>query len=288
MILENETFTKFGYYPSMLAPMSKKGILAKCDDCGEIREVSKHGCHALCRSCAQKGVRNPNFGKHFSEDHRRKIGDAQRGEKGSNYGKPIPEATKRKIREAKIGKPRPDEVKKKISEALTGVKHPYFGKHRSEAVKKKISDANKGEKGYWYGKHLSEETKQKKREARKRQRMPTHHTKPELVFEDICKQNNINFHYVGDGQLWIGKKGGRQLNPDFIEANGKKICVEIFGDYWHSPLINRNMNEYGTLEYRRQHYRRYKWQSIFLWETDLKREDVEAFVLSTLRKEGVV
>ena len=123
--------------------------------------------------------------------------------------------------------------------------------------------------------------------SRKERNIPTHHTKPELIFEQICKQNNLDFHYVGDGSLWIGTREQKQLNPDFIEANGKKICVEVFGDYWHSPLLNRNMKEHGTLEYRKRHYQQYKWQPVFIWESDLLREDAEQFVLNTLQKEGV-
>lgn len=118
---------------------------------------------------------------------------------------------------------------------------------------------------------------------RRARRFSTHHTKPELIFERICKENDLPFSYVGDRSLWIGNK--RKINPDFIEVNGKKICVEIMGDYWHSPLINRNMKEYATLDYRNKHYRRFKWTPIFIWETDLLREDAEAFVLNKLQKE---
>lgn len=134
---------------------------------------------------------------------------------------------------------------------------------------------------------FSKEVKQKIREARIKQKaFPTHHTKPELIFEKICEQNNLDFHYVGDGQLWIGKD--RVLNPDFIEANGKKICVEIMGDYWHSPLLNHKMRITGNLNYRKRHYKKYKWQPIFVWETDLKRKDAEQFVLNILKKEGAI
>ncbi|GAH25125.1 unnamed protein product [marine sediment metagenome] len=110
-------------------------------------------------------------------------------------------------------------------------------------------------------------------------------TKPERIFQQICKRNNIDFYYVGDGQLWIGKK--KKLNPDFIEANGKKICVEIMGAYWHSRLLNRNLREDALLPFREKHYKKYKWQSIFIWDTDLLREDAEQFVLNMLKKAQV-
>jgi len=114
----------------------------------------------------------------------------------------------------------------------------------------------------------------------------TRPTKPELIFEGICKKYALPFRYVGNGELWIGKT--KKLNPDFIECNGKKIIIEVLGDYWHSPLLNRNLPEHGDLKYRKKHYSKYKWKSIFLWETDLKRDDAEAFILSTLKKEGVI
>ena len=98
-------------------------------------------------------------------------------------------------------------------------------------------------------------------------------------FEDICKKHNLPFKYTGDGSFWIDK-----LNPDFIECNGKKTCIEIFGDYWHSPLLNRNMKVHGTLKYRKRYYKRRKWIPIFIWESDLKRPDAEQFILLQLSK----
>jgi len=84
------------------------------------------------------------------------------------------------------------------------------------------------------------------------------------------------------GHLRIGKR--KKLNPDFIEANGKKICVEIMGNYWHSPLLNKKLREDALLSYRKKHYTRYHWKSVFIWGIDLLREDAEDFVLSELRK----
>lgn len=124
--------------------------------------------------------------------------------------------------------------------------------------------------------------------VRKGKKFPQHHTKTEEIFTNICKKYNLHFQYVGDSSLWIGKKGGSQLNPDFIEANGKKICVEVMGDYWHSPLLNKNVQEYATLKYRKQHYKRFNWIPVFIWGTDLNREDAEEFVLKLLEKEAGV
>jgi hypothetical protein len=48
------------------------------------------------------------------------------------------------------------------------------------------------------------------------------------------------------------------------------------------------MRKEGTLNFRKRHYKRYKWQPIFIWETDLLREDAEAFVIGTLKREKVI
>ncbi|MGB7531825.1 MAG: hypothetical protein WA977_02450 [Halobacteriota archaeon] len=117
--------------------------------------------------------------------------------------------------------------------------------------------------------------------SRKMRGIPNHHTKPERIFEKICRKNNLPFRYVGDGSLWIGKE--KKLNPDFIETNGKKICIEIFGDYWHSPLLNwKNMEITKTYEYRRRRLKRYGWKMVIFWETDLLRNDAEQFVLGKI------
>lgn len=119
--------------------------------------------------------------------------------------------------------------------------------------------------------------------SRKAQRMPTHHTKPEYMFEEICNNNNLPFKYTGDGSFWI-----HNINPDFIECNGKKVVIEIFGDYWHSPLLNRNLKKHRTLSYRKKILKRYGWKLIVFWESDLNREDAEKFVLIELKKYGII
>jgi len=52
MILEKETFEKFGYYPRDLKPQSHEKILAMCDDCGKVRITRKQAYRSLCKSCA--------------------------------------------------------------------------------------------------------------------------------------------------------------------------------------------------------------------------------------------
>jgi len=54
MIIEQGTYRWFGYYPKDLKPCSEKKILVFCNECGNIRIISKHGYHDLCSSCVKK------------------------------------------------------------------------------------------------------------------------------------------------------------------------------------------------------------------------------------------
>lgn len=268
MILEEETYARFGYYPRDLKPKSSKKILAACDDCGRIRETSKHCYHPFCDSCGRKGARSSLFGKHFSEETKAKMSKAQRGENHSQFGKHPSEVTRGKLREATKGPKNPNWRGGPVERVCEECGGTFYVKpcriKRDGARFCGLSCARKAN-------------------IRKRT-FPQHHTKPERIFAELCKKNNLSFRYVGDGQLWIGKRGEKLLNPDFIEANGKKIIVEILGDYWHSPLLKWNMPEHGNLNYRERHFKRFKWHPVFIWETDLLRPDAEAYVLNLLRK----
>ena len=58
MILEEETYDAFGYYPSNLKPDSRKHILAACETCGEFRVPLRQSYRTFCKSCIKKGNTN--------------------------------------------------------------------------------------------------------------------------------------------------------------------------------------------------------------------------------------
>lgn len=235
MILEQETFDEYGYYPHELAPQSHKPILAICDDCGKPRATSKHNYRLLCPSCSTRKANNPNW-------------------KGGLVT----------FRCAYCGK------EKKIPPSWI---RKGAGKYCSHSCK------GKAQEGVSTGQYVTEETRKKLREARRHQKI--HHTKPELIFEEICKKYELPFKYTGDGAFWI-----KNINPDFVECNGKKITVEIFGVAFHSPLFTfmRNVSYPQTFEGRRRILKKYGWKLIVLWDRDLLRADAEQFVLSELKK----
>jgi G:T-mismatch repair DNA endonuclease (very short patch repair protein) len=103
-------------------------------------------------------------------------------------------------------------------------------------------------------------------------------TRPERIFDNICKKYSLPFHFVGDGTLRLGN-----ANPDFIH-NSRKLVCEGFGDFWHSPLLNRNIRYTATVDGRRRQLKAEGYKLIVIWETDLKREDAELFVLNEISK----
>ena len=89
-------------------------------------------------------------------------------------------------------------------------------------------------------------------------------TRPELIFKQMCEMFDIPLKYVGDGTLSI-----QGFNPDFVDNTGRRIAVEIFGDYWHSPL-RRNIPSYMIEDNRKAIFKKYGWDLTVIWEHELK------------------
>ena len=267
MILEEETFKKFGYYPSDLKPKSNKRILVQCDDCGRIREIDR--CNyttSLCQSCTRKGKRHPNW-------------------KGDRIERICEQCNKPFIIDPCIAKREsgnrfcsPECWGLWLSKNNRGIKNPSY----KEKIKCICPICNKEFEALPFQikrgrKYCSYSCSNKN--TRKNLHIPKYHTKPELVFENICKKYNLPFEYTGDGSFWI-----KNINPDFVECDGKKVAVEIFGDYWHSPLLRQNIPFNQTYEGRKKILKEYGWKLIVFWESDLLREDAEQFILLELSK----
>lgn len=112
---------------------------------------------------------HPMFGKHLSEEARKKISDATKGRPGPNLGKHFSEETKTKISMA---------AKERFSDKRN---HPMYGKHLSEEVKNNLSEKAKErfenpENHPNYGKSISEEQKEKiSNKLKERFSDPTNH-----------------------------------------------------------------------------------------------------------------
>ena len=82
---------------------------------------------------------------------------------GSGFGKHHSEETKKKLSVARTGFKHTEETKQKMSKSRTGVPlspdHPMIIRGHTKEAKEKISNSLTGEKNHFFGKHHSEETR---------------------------------------------------------------------------------------------------------------------------------
>ena len=84
-------------------------------------------------------------------------------------------------------------------------------------------------------------------------------TKIEQIFINWINEAKLPLRYVGDGSLIIGGK-----NPDFLNIDGKKQIIELYGSYWHKGENPEN---------RVKHFRDYGFDCLVIWEHELKKKD---------------
>ena len=82
-------------------------------------------------------------------------------------------------------------------------------------------------------------------------------TSYEAKIISLIKKYNLPYKYVGDGEVWIGRK-----NPDFLNINGEKILIEVYSAYRHP-------DNYEII--RTIHFSKYGFKVIFLNDNDLYR-----------------
>ena len=60
---------------------------------------------------------------------------------------------------------------------------------------------------------------------------------------------------------------GRKI-PDFININGQKKIIELYGDYWHSKdrIHCYEDTEKGRIKY----FKKYGYKTLIIWEHELK------------------
>ncbi len=96
-------------------------------------------------------------------------------------------------------------------------------------------------------------------------------TNPEKIVDRILQKYFPNtFKYNGDFSQGVMLN---RLVPDFIDCNGAKKCIEVFGDYFHSDgfITKWNRGELGRI----MAYNSLGFDCLILWEKDIynKSED---------------
>lgn len=96
-------------------------------------------------------------------------------------------------------------------------------------------------------------------EYRKQWALSNHITpnKPEKFLTNLLNQVLPNeYKFVGDGQFIVAGKC-----PDFVNINGQKKLIELYGDYWHKNEDPKN---------RINLFKKYGFSTLVVWEKELK------------------
>lgn len=198
-----------------------------------------------------KGKKRPH-----SQEYKERRSKQYQGNGNPFYGRTHSDETKRRIAQTRIGHP-----------GLTGEKNGMYGKHYNHTpeAKARLSEIAKKR---WQDKEFKERTLQASMLGRK--------LKPnrvEKILINIIQKHHLPYKYTGNGSVIIGG-----LNPDFVNCNGDKLALEVFGDYWHGKIARKAM----TLEGRTARFAEYGWLLVVFWESELEGQDAETLVLRRL------
>ena len=145
------------------------------------------------------------------------------------------------------GKSPSEETRQKISQSLTG----QPGRPCTETTKKAISDAAKQR---W--------TIPEKRDANLRALYKAWARKPnklEKGFQALLDELFPGeYVYVGNGGLLVGGKC-----PDFMNVNGQKKLIEVYGDFWHQG---------DNPQKRIDHFSKFGFKTLVLWESEINAD----------------
>ena len=173
-------------------------------------------------------------------------------------------------REAK----RTEKTKREMSERMIGkfgVESRSFGTRRDENYKKRQSDFLKG---LWKKPEYRENMRIKMSELRKkawqdpilRDKMiraliyKAPNKAEQKLFQILNHFYPDEWSFVGDGKVIL--KG---FCPDFININGKKILIELFGEYWHKGREKKDKQRIGA-------FSSLGYETLVIWEKELKDE----------------
>ena len=172
-----------------------------------------------------------------------------------------------KYREEKLKTLRSLERRRKTSESLMGHIGGFKGKHHTEATKRRMSKIiSKSIKKLWQNSEYKERHHKAMLKWYSKYSNCIHisPTKPERrLRNDLNKMFPGDNRFVGDGKIWIVGK-----NPDFMNVNGQKKIIEMFGNWWHSKeKTGRTKKEEENQ--RINHFAKYGYKTLIVWQREL-------------------
>lgn len=214
--------------------------ILECENCSKeikvnewrINRFEHHFCSKDCYDEWQKGREIPN---HHMKKEKYKEQFSERTKKQWKINPPIKNPSEFFSRIRK-GKSIPQRTREKISKTMSKVRKKQWQnpKYREKMLKSQNN---------------SDEVKLKRIKSLRRRP-----TSLERRFKEFIKENNLPYRYTGDGSFLIGYK-----NPDFVNVNGEKICIEVANRFHHKDPWAKN---------RIEHFKKWGWECIVIFEDE--------------------
>lgn len=244
------------------------------------------------------------IGRHHNEETKAKIRQARLGKPSWNKGRSKSEETKIKLREAVKGRHHTEEAKAKMrglpawnkgkqhsAETREKIANKAQERMQSPEARRKISESHKGKsisietkgkisatiKRLWKDPNFAQKVIRGRKEQWQRlgyrervtkaiaEAMNKSPNKPEKHLIRILKREGLPFKYTGDGSFLLCG-----YIPDFVQCNGKKQIIEVFGDYWHN---NEKISWHETELGRIMAYNQFGYETLVIWEHELEDEE---------------
>jgi G:T-mismatch repair DNA endonuclease (very short patch repair protein) len=212
-----------------------------------------------------------------SEKTKKKISELKTGKNHPNWGKNLSLKTREKISENNKGKHQP--TKNQIEKN----RQWHLGKKLSEETKEKIKESckKKYENPEFKEKVLriitSEEQRAKIKKSVLRlwedreyvqKQIDSSHFKPnktEMSLFTLIQgafPNEFAMNIRGEIMVIGGKI------PDFVNVNGKKKLIELYGEFWHKDEKKDNGQD------RINYFKQFGWDTLIVWESELQHISV--------------
>ena len=283
-----------------------------CEECGEefiTKTKPDYGYNFgkenekpyICNRC--RGLNhNPFKGKKHSEEFKKRLSEERKGVWCVGENNPMYGVNWKDLVSQDVIK----EHSRKLSEKFSGEKNPMYGKSWKDYTTQEVIDGHRQKQIDIY-QNLPEDEKEIRRhrmaenERRRREADPEKYreeksragkigmskreaytkTQPEIIVENWLNENNIPNEYspiMGDGNS--------NYQYDFI-IKGKRILVEVNGDYWHGnpnkfnidgsdgkrKLNDIQITKIETDKLKLEFAKNHNFEVIYIWEEEINKGD---------------
>ena len=183
-------------------------------------------------------------GQRFTQEHKRNLSLSHLGHPGFWLGKKRSRETIQKIADKKRGSHLSEQARRNISLS-------HKGRIVTYETRAKIAASLKGHPPTYRGGHG----------------IMTKPNIPERELFSLLEETTPGKFRYNNGWFVLG---GRC--PDFVNIDGKKQLIELFGDYWHSFKVIGMTREEAEAE-RINYFKQYGFDCIIVWESELVNEE---------------